>query len=146
MNYPAPKAKLQELNANRRQYLWKKAVTKLEASLLACASVFALVCALISVIRKESGPWLSIWASAAAMLTGSGAIFCYVSLRKVKEVKSLPYVPTVDEQIANLPVSEFLLRAANEPSDPPEELLRAAQPGASRSEEELLRPGETIAR
>jgi hypothetical protein len=59
-----------------------------------------------------------------------------------KKTKSLPYVPPVDEQIAALRAEEILLRASDEPSATPDELLRAASSAIAEPAEELLRADE----
>ena len=56
---------------------------------------------------------------------------------------SLPYVPTVDKQIANLAAEDVLLRGSNQPVAVLTDLLLPARDGrVSDSDDGLLRPAE----
>lgn len=74
------------------------------------------------------------------------AIFLFIALggwtvrqRNASHAKALPYVPPVREQLAALPAEAILVRGSDEPPTAPEEMLRAAHPGAAAPEQELLR-------
>ena len=59
--------------------------------------------------------------------------------RQYQKAQSLPYVPSVAEQLAALPAVEILVRGSIEPVADPSELLKAAYVGAANPAEELLR-------
>jgi len=56
------------------------------------------------------------------------------------KANSLPYVATVEQQIANLPAQDVLLRGSDQPLAARDELLRAARERAEGDTDELLRP------
>ena len=76
------------------------------------------------------GPWLG-----GGILAAVGG---FVSCKRVN-ARTIPYAPTVSEQIAGLATEDVLLRGSSQPTTLPVELLRAAHSGGTEPAEELLR-------
>src|SRR4051794_21347038 len=136
MNHDKHSARVMVAEAKRWVYLASKANKIVGACMFAGAAVAALAATCVSLILKQSGPWLSTWAYAAAMLLFAGAVFCYMTYRTANEAMSIPHVPPVHEQLAAFPPEDILLRGSGEPTAAPDELLRAAgkSPGTAVDE------------
>lgn len=130
---------MKDAKRKRRQYLASKAHKIVGTGMFAGAAAFALAAACVSLLLRQSGPWLTTWAYTAATLLCAGAICCYMTCRTANEAKSIPYVPPVAEQIAALPAEEILVRGSEQPAAPSGELLRAARAGIDTEPTELLR-------
>lgn len=74
------------------------------------------------------------------VVAGFVALFGILSSDQIREKLDDTYVPPVEEQLANLPLEDVLLRGSDQPVATPAELLRAARPGMKTEVEELLRP------
>ena len=85
--------------------------------------------------------WANYGIGTILLCSAGGLILCCFCRDRVRKLQSLPYVPPVHEQLTSLP-AEVLLRSSDEPGATPEELLRAARPGAADPAEELLRAGD----
>lgn len=128
----------------RREYLRSVAQAELAAGVaLSVAVVFGLVSAcslfvalLLWSMGNATGISLAIGLVLYAFVSFGGWKYRQAYARKAR---SIPYVPPVAEQIANLPAEEILVRGAEEPTVTPEELLRATCAAAEVSSDELLR-------
>jgi hypothetical protein len=140
----------------RREYVWKKTVSKTFlyfllwlAAFLTLAMCFELL--LLPAIARGALPQAAqvlrqyprmsalIGALVGAVLP---ALIGVIGLarRQRSIVKSIPYVPPVAQQIAALPADEVLLRGSDPPTVALDELLRAATGGTETAAGELLRP------
>jgi hypothetical protein len=137
----------------RQQYVRKKVTAGTLALLFGCLAVggglFAAWFAYVLVTWEEhpehTGYGLHpdllvsgfpLWAVPTAV-----ALFgWWHSYASVKEVRLLPYVPPVAEQIDALPVDQVLVRGSEQPAASPAELVRASLPTEQTAPEELLRP------
>ena len=80
------------------------------------------------------------WLVGAAFFVGVAYAGGIMAVRAKEREESLLYVPSVHEQVANLPTNEVLLRGSDRPQASQRELLRAANEVAAARSEELLRP------
>jgi hypothetical protein len=127
----------------RREYLSKKitatALLGVTAIVCAYACVYVLIGIIPAILHIGIIPlvfWLVI-AIAAAVAAGSALLFRSTG----RTIRSLPYVPRVDQQIAALPGKEVLLRGSDQPAAAPKELVRPSYKTETPAEE-LLRAFE----
>ena len=127
----------------RREYLAKLAIAQANGSFALLLMILFMVAGLwfslelaLSLFReKPSGQFLF----AAIVCVGATTNGWMKHQEYTKRAKSLPYVPPVAEQLANLPADEVLLRGSDQPSAAPDELLRAAHEGTDTPADQLLR-------
>src|SRR4051794_14020243 len=100
----APKQSIVDGANKRRTYLHKKGIAYALAA-IACISFIGALCFLCTSKAFSDG---SLALTALALISTSASL--YVGIRQVNKFQTLPYVPTVDEQIAVLPAEEILVR------------------------------------
>jgi hypothetical protein len=132
----------------RREYLRKKGLAWIHGSLgLAVAAVFVAAALWMLGVMNSPGYAEAVDGVGLAILALCIGFIIYGSVHcrdAAKNVKSIPYVPPVREQITALSADEILLRGSDHPVVAPHELLRVAHNRPETDTEELLRPTENI--
>jgi hypothetical protein len=130
---------MEDAAKKRRRYVVMAWLYRIMIGYLVITCGGLLMFSLWPVVRDRhitAGMLMPITGSAGLALM---SLFCVWLLRDEARTK-LPYVPPVAEQLAALPAEEVLVRASDEPTATPDELLRAASAGVETQADELLRP------
>ena len=121
----------------RREYLFANTYLATSTALLLLLAILSFAVCGAMVLR------MILWRENCCLslvLSGVGCLGASWMMRKsARRMDTLPYVPPVAEQIADLPAEDILVRGSNQPAAASGELLRAAREGAEAEAEELLR-------
>ncbi len=135
--------RVKDAGQKRREYLLQKASGRVVGIIL---SIYALAVAGFALVLihaavqsiRESGSNTVFFAILATAVIAFGLHTGRRAALSFRESRSIPYVPSVAEQIAALPTEAILVRGSDEPAAAPGELLRAAA-GTETEVGELLR-------
>lgn len=135
----------------RREYLERRNMGNLLGVAFGCVSIAAFMVAILIhfwFLRPDydgyDGPdYRNLMQIAIMVVTIGGPAcigicFAWGSVSVFKIATAIPYVPSVEEQLPNLPAEEVLLRGSQVAPVAPEELLRPAG-GQETAKDELLR-------